>query len=115
MAEPPHLPILAEFAPIPRWREISGMSRSKTYEELAAGNLRGVKCGRTVLIDVKHGLEYLRALPPVKVRPRAKPRRRSTPPAAIKPVPLAARLRSSAGQKSRRKNVGQRQNPLPSP
>jgi excisionase family DNA binding protein len=55
------------------------MSRSKTYELLAAGELRGVKSGRTVLIDVKYGLEYLRALPAVKIRPRAKPRRRSKP------------------------------------
>ena len=80
MAESPRLPVMPEFAPIPVWREISGMGRSKTYEELAAGNLRGVKCGRQVLIDVKHGLEYLRSLPPVQVRPRTTPRRRKADP-----------------------------------
>lgn len=53
------------------------MSRSRTYEELAAKHLRGVKYGRRVLIDVRHGLEYLRSLPAVKVRPRTTPRRRS--------------------------------------
>jgi hypothetical protein len=77
MAEPPHLPILAEFAPIPRWREISGMSRSKTYEELGVGHLRGVKCGRQILIDVRHGLEYMRSLPQAEIRPRTTPKRRS--------------------------------------
>jgi hypothetical protein len=76
MAEPPQLPILAEFAPIPRWREISGMSRSKTYEELGVGNLRGVKCGRQILIDVRHGLEYMRSLPQAQIRPRTTPKRR---------------------------------------
>ena len=78
MAEPPRLPPMVEFAPIPVWREISGIGRSKTYEELAAGNLRGVKCGRLVLIDVKHGLEWLHSLPQVVIRPRTTPRRRST-------------------------------------
>jgi hypothetical protein len=79
---------MPEFAPIPRWREISGMGRSKTYEELAAGNLRGVKCGRQLLIDVRHGLEFLRSLPAAQIRPRTAPRRRASDDA--RPDELAA-------------------------
>ena len=62
MAETP------EFAPIPVWRAISGMGRSRTYEELGAGNLRAIKCGGRLLIDVRHGLAFLRALPAAEIR-----------------------------------------------
>jgi hypothetical protein len=79
MAEPPRLPVMPEFATIMMWRELSGMSRSKTYEELGVGHLRGVKCGRVVLIDVRHGLEWLHSLPPAEIRPRTTPRRRGMP------------------------------------
>ena len=73
MAETP------EFTTIARWREISGMGRSKTYELLGTGELRAVKCGASLLIDVPHALTYLRSLPPARIRPRTKPRRRSAP------------------------------------
>lgn len=52
------------FATINDWCRLSGMSRRVTYEELAAGNLRAVKRGKTTLIDAQHGLAYLRSLPP---------------------------------------------------
>jgi hypothetical protein len=90
MAEPPREPVLPEFATIPMWRELTGMGRSKTYEELGARNLRGVKCGRVVLIDVKHGLEWLRSLPPVVIRPRTTPRRRRTLPTMVERASLQA-------------------------
>jgi hypothetical protein len=111
MAEPPHLPILAEFAPIPRWREISGMSRSKTYEELGDGNLRGVKCGRQILIDVRHGLEHMRSLPQAQIRPRTTPKRRSpqkeeaetTDSVAAVPAPVSLPRQPRAPAKKRAK------------
>jgi hypothetical protein len=102
MAEAPRLPVMPEFAPIPRWREISGMARSKTYEELAAGHLRGVKCGRQLLIDVKHGLEYMRSLPPALIRPRTTPRRHSTPPLAPAPQATASTRQEAERAKARR-------------
>ena len=71
-----------KFAPEPKWREISGLGRSKNYELFAAGILRGVKVGRRLLIDVEHGLEYLRSLPPAEIRPRTTLRRRSAVQAA---------------------------------
>jgi hypothetical protein len=90
------LPVMPEFAPISVWRVISGMGRSRIYEELAAGNLRGVKCGRQVLIDVKHGLEWLHSLPPVVIRPRTTPSRRCTPPAV--PPQTVARVEQTRAE-----------------
>ena len=60
---------LPVFTTINRWGEITGMSRRVTYEELAAGNLRAVKRGASTLIDVPHGIAWLRSLPPAKIRP----------------------------------------------
>ena len=59
---------LPAFALIERWCEISGMSRRVTYEELGRGNLKAVKRGASTLIDVQHGLAWLRSLPPAKIR-----------------------------------------------
>jgi hypothetical protein len=89
---------MPEFASVPVWREISGMSRSRTYEELAARNIRAVKCGRALLIDVRHGLEYVRSLPVAQIRPRATPRRRRV--AEAEPSPQQG---SPARQKRRRR------------
>lgn len=60
-----------QFAPISRWCLISGMTRTATYAALAAGHLRAIKQpgGRRTLIDVPHGLAWLRAQPPVVIRP----------------------------------------------
>jgi hypothetical protein len=57
-----------QFTRIPAWCRISGMSRSATYVELGRGNLRAVKCGNATLIDVPHGLAWLRSLPPAQIR-----------------------------------------------
>jgi len=51
------------FCTLPAWFALSGMSQRSTYEELAAGNLRAVKRGSRTLIDVEHGLAWLRSLP----------------------------------------------------
>jgi hypothetical protein len=57
-----------QFARIPQWCRISGMSRSATYVELGRGNLRAVKCGNGTLLDVPYGLTWLRSLPPAEIR-----------------------------------------------
>jgi hypothetical protein len=65
-----------KFAPIAGWQQISGMSRRTTYEEIGRGNLRAVKRGASTLIDVEHGLGWLRSLPPAKIRaPRERSKR----------------------------------------
>lgn len=60
---------LPAFALIERWCEISGMSRRVTYEELGKGHLRAVKRGASTLVDVQHGIAWLRSLPLAKIRP----------------------------------------------
>jgi hypothetical protein len=51
--------LIPRFAPEPVWHAISGMKSSRTYTELASGNLRGKKLGKKLLIDVPHGLKWL--------------------------------------------------------
>jgi hypothetical protein len=53
----------AAFATIEDWRLISGMRRSKTYDLLSKGHLRGKKLGKRTLIDVEHGLRFIRSQP----------------------------------------------------
>ena len=57
------------FATVPDWCVISGMSRSGTYEALGRGELRAKKLGTRTLVDVEHGLAWLRSLPSATVRP----------------------------------------------
>lgn len=58
-----------KYAPIePDWREISGMSRRVTYEQIGLGNLKAVKLGNRTLIDVEAGLAFMRSLPPAQIR-----------------------------------------------
>ena len=54
-----------KFAPLRHWCEISGMTRTSTYWALARGDLRAIKQpgGRRTLIDVDHGLAWLRSQP----------------------------------------------------
>ena len=63
-AASPHL----AFAQIDRFSEITGLSRRVIYDEIGRGNLRAVKRGASTLIDVQHGLGWLRSLPPARVR-----------------------------------------------
>jgi len=51
------------YATLPDWCALSGMRPSKTYDELTRGNLRAKKIGKRLLIDVQHGLAWLRTLP----------------------------------------------------
>lgn len=61
-----------KFAPLPHWCMISGMTRTATYYALARGDLRAIKQpgGRRTLIDVEHGLAWLRSQPPAVIRAR---------------------------------------------
>lgn len=47
---------------------IYGLSRSEIYRRLAAGDLRAVKNGKTVLIVAESVREYLASLPPATYR-----------------------------------------------
>ncbi len=62
--------IQPKYAPLPHWCQISGMTRSATYLALAQGDLRAIKQpgGRRTLIDVEHGLAWLRSQPLVNFR-----------------------------------------------
>ena len=63
-----------KFAPMPVWLTVSGMTCTATYAALGSGDLRAIKQpgGRRTLIDVDHGLAWLRSQPPVTLRqPRA--------------------------------------------
>jgi hypothetical protein len=85
MTNPP--PPVPKLGPMKVWCAHSGLGRAKSYEMLAAKELHGFKHGRQMLIDIEHGLEYLRSLPSAQIRPRTTPRRRSTPPAAPSSAP----------------------------
>jgi hypothetical protein len=61
------LPI-EKFAPMNRWCLISGMGRTQSYQALAAKYLRGKKVGSRLLIDVEHGLAWLRSLPDADIQ-----------------------------------------------
>lgn len=63
-----------KYATIPDWQHISGMRRTSVYEALGRGDLRSIKLGMRVLIDVEAGLAWLASLPPAAIRtgqPRA--------------------------------------------
>jgi hypothetical protein len=63
------MPIEPEFAPLTHWFALSGMTRTATYGALAQGHLRAIKQpgGRRTLIDVKHGMAWLRSQPLIDV------------------------------------------------
>lgn len=79
------------YATMPDWCALSGMRPSKTYDELSRGNLRAKKIGTRLVIDVQHGLAWLRTLPEPNISlaraPRAvagaptRTKRRTTTPA----------------------------------
>ncbi len=56
------------FASIDDWCAISGMSRRTTYERLGSEELRAIKLGSKTLVDVPHGLSWLRSLPPAVIK-----------------------------------------------
>lgn len=56
------------FATVQVWCAISGMGKTTTYQALAAGRLRAKKLGRRILIDVEHGLSFVRSLPSADIK-----------------------------------------------
>ena len=68
-----HLP---KFATVKTWMALSGMSERNTYCRLASGDLRGVKIGRAMVIDVDAGMAWLRSCPPAKIKPPPPDKRR---------------------------------------
>lgn len=66
------------YATIPGWCELSGMGRAKTYDMLSKGHLRAKKVGKRTLIDVQHGLQWLRSQPDAEVRIARAPREKGT-------------------------------------
>jgi hypothetical protein len=71
-------PLRPAFATIAVWTLLSGLSRRTTYNLLGLGLLHSHKRGNTTLIDVDHGLNYLRSLPPAKIK-APKPTRQEEP------------------------------------
>ena len=59
-----------KYAPLTTWLALSGMTRTATYAALGSGDLHAIKQpgGRRTLIDVEHGLAWLRSQPPVMLR-----------------------------------------------
>jgi hypothetical protein len=60
------------FCSIDDWCIISGMGRRWVYNAIADGTLLAVKCGARTLVDVQHGLAFMRSLPPAKIRPQVR-------------------------------------------
>jgi hypothetical protein len=62
-----------KYAPIDKWCDISGMGRRSTYDYLGTGELKAIKVGARTLVDVDHGLAWLRSRPAAVIRaPRAR-------------------------------------------
>jgi excisionase family DNA binding protein len=64
---PTDAPLRPAYCTIAQWCQLSGIGRSTTYELLASGDLTAKKLGARVLIDVEHGLAFIRNLPDAKI------------------------------------------------
>ena len=53
-------PLAVPMTRVPDWL---GISRSKAYEEIAAGRLKAVKCGSKTLVPYASGEAWLNGLP----------------------------------------------------
>ena len=83
------------YATLPDWCSLSGMRPSKTYDELSRGNLKAKKVGKRLLIDVQHGLAWLRTLPEPKINLARAPRAVAAVPKEIRRrAPTSARASS---------------------
>lgn len=56
------------FCSIPRFCQLSGISRSVTYQLIGDGKLVARKLGKRTLIDVQAGIDYLHSLPAATIR-----------------------------------------------
>ena len=57
--------VVPRYATIPRWEEVSGVKRTRTFELIRDKKLRAIKVGSRTLIDVQAGLAWLDSLPTV--------------------------------------------------
>lgn len=55
------------FATLDKWCALSGVSRSRSYELMASGDLVAKKLHARVLIDVHAGLQFLNSLPQANI------------------------------------------------
>ncbi len=62
------VPARPAFSTIDGWGALTGMSRRMTYNLLGTGDLKAIKSGGRTLVDVEHGLAYLRSLPAAQIR-----------------------------------------------
>ncbi len=88
---------LPAYATIPDWCDLSGFGRAKTYDLLSKGHLKAKKVGRRVLIDVAHGMRYVRSQPDADVRLKRAPREVG----AARPASSAITAKAQATWRSR--------------
>jgi hypothetical protein len=55
-------------ASISRTSDLTGLSRSEIYRQLAAGKLHAVKSGRSTLVVIQSALDHLASLPAATFR-----------------------------------------------
>lgn len=56
-----------KYASIAGWNELTSMGRTSTYNALGRGDLKAIKVGARVLIDVEAGLAWLAQRPPAAI------------------------------------------------
>ena len=56
------------YCSITRFCEMSGLGRRTIYDLLGSGDLRAIKVGTKTLLDVEHGLDWLKSRPPAVIR-----------------------------------------------
>ncbi len=64
--------VMPKYATMTDWCQLSGLSRSVTYELIGLGHLKAVKLGARTLIDVEHGLAQIATMPAATVRAPAR-------------------------------------------
>jgi hypothetical protein len=57
------------FCTIPRWCELTGMSRSATYEALGRRDIVAKKVGKRTLVNYTSGISWINSLPDAQIRP----------------------------------------------
>jgi hypothetical protein len=81
--------VVPKYMPIePDWCRFSGMGRRTTYEKLGSGELKAIKIGSRTLIDVEHGLAWLRNRPPAVIRTPRVGQQQPASPSSGRPVLL---------------------------
>lgn len=57
-----------KYCSITQWCELTGLGRRTVYDLLGNGDFRAVKVGGRTLLDIEHGLSWLKSRPPAKIR-----------------------------------------------